>query len=436
MYDNINAILCKCMVDGMSPESRSALSIMTDEMIQDSNQLEIYQAVKSIDNFGSQVSMNTVYDVVKKKIDFGDIINLCKNTVKAADPIWSAMQVASMHNDAIAKIELSNIVGMLSTGKPFDRNEVSSKLADLSQSLAPKSKKEPLSFHALAENYVNVLESRQNNEGSAYLDIGLDVDIDSTALVVLGGQPGMGKTALALYVNNYIARQGKTALIFSLEMDGGQLFERQVSSMSKIPTQKLKRIDYNENELSQTEWGLISKSLNDLSDMKVFIDDDASLTVPILISKVKAFKEKHPDLALITIDYLTLMKMPEASRRDLSVGEATRQMKILAKEIKTPVLLLSQLNREADKAAREPRNSDLRDSGSIEQDADVIIFPYREEVHHEDSPNKGLAKIIKSKVRDGETGASVLGFSQGCFHEIDACWKDPEPEEKQERRKF
>ena len=113
-------------------------------------------------------------------------------------------------------------------------------------------------------------------------------------------------------------------------------------------------------------------------------------------------------------------------------------MKVLAKEIKTPILLLSQLNRDADKALREPRNSDLRDSGSIEQDADVIIFPYREEVHQPDTINKGLAKIIKSKVRNGKVGNYILGFENGSFKEPFKEWQDEKPQEEQkfERKKF
>jgi replicative DNA helicase len=248
----------------------------------------------------------------------------------------------------------------------------------------------------------------------------------------------MGKTALALYINDYVAKQGKKALMFSLEMDGCQLFERQVSAYSKIPTDRLMRIDFGEYDLSDTQWGVIGSSMKGLSDLPIYIDDDPKLTVPLLVKKCKEFKEQHPDLALITIDYLTLMKMPDASRRDLAVGEATRVMKVLAKEIKTPILLLSQLNRDADKALREPRNSDLRDSGSIEQDADVIIFPYREEVHQPDTINQGLAKIIKSKVRNGKVGNHVLGFENGSFKQPFKEWQDEKPMEDQKfsRKKF
>lgn len=268
---------------------------------------------------------------------------------------------------------------------------------------------------------------------------GLHRDMQMLNKLAQVSRPGLnerGKTALALYINDTVVRSGHKALMFSLEMDGGQLFERQISAYTNIPTQKLKNIDFGENDLSPTDWGLVGSAIENLSSSNLYIDDDPKLSMPIFIKKCREFKEANPDLALITVDYLTLMQLPEASRRDLSVGEATRLMKLLAKELKTPVLLLSQLNREADKAAREPRNSDLRDSGSIEQDADVIIFPYREEVHDENTVNRGLARILKTKVRDGETGSSVLGFKNGSFRQVNAEWKEKPKEEKPMRRKF
>ena len=139
---------------------------------------------------------------------------------------------------------------------------------------------------------------------------------------------------------------------------------------------------------------------------------------------------------LITVDYLTLMELPGASNQNLAVAEATRQLKVLAKDLKTPILILSQLNREAAKARREPMNSDLRDSGAIEQDADKIIFPFRDEVFDENSPNKGLAKILKTKVRDGETGSVILGFENGSFCKSNSGWSDVEIDKPIERQKF
>lgn len=438
-FDDINSLIATCAFNGVSPDMRTALEMVKPEMVEDKNQRLAIEAIKSLDNFGSTVSENAIFELLLKKTSFDNVNAILKSGIPTSSPIRLANQIVSRYNDKLALSKLSEMVSKLSSGLPFDRNEVSSELQRLSGVLAPVINSEPISFAKYASGYVDVLESRQNNPSGSFLDVGLDVLIDKTALIVLGGQPGMGKTALALYCNDFVARAGKKTLMFSLEMDGGQLFERQVSAYSKIPVMRLKKIDYGENELSDTQWGVLSSSVCDLEKLPIFIDDDPNLTVPTLVRKCKEFKEKHPDLALITIDYLTLMKMPEAARRDLSVGEATRIMKVLAKEIKTPILLLSQLNREADKAAREPRNSDLRDSGSIEQDADVIIFPYREEVHNPNSINKGLAKIKKTKVRDGVVGDHVLRFENGAFmNAFGAEWKEqkPEIEDKPFRKKF
>lgn len=422
------------MLNGVSPEMREALSVINDDMIADPQQRAIFKAIKDLDNFNSTVSSMSVEGLVKDTVSFSFLIEVSKNTVPTDQPLRTALQVASLHNDAIATTELKQIANLISSGKPFDRNEVSTKLSLLSQSVAPSASTKPKSFSEYVEGYADVLEYRQENPDACGLDVGLDVNIEKTALVVLGGQPGMGKTSLALYINDYVAAKGHKTLMFSLEMGGDQLFERQVSAKSKVSSRKLKAVGT--DGLDDNDWSFISSALVQLSKTNIYIDDEPQLSVPILIKKCREFKEANPDLALITIDYLTLMKLPDASRRDLAVGEATRLMKLLAKELKTPVLLLSQLNREADKAAREPRNSDLRDSGSIEQDADVIIFPYRPEVHDPETVNKGLARIMKTKVRDGEVGDVCLKFEMGHFYPTNLVMQEPVKEEKPIRRKF
>lgn len=434
IIDNIWLLLSTACMNGVSPKVREALNIVTEEMIKDKFTLDTYRVIKKLDQFGSAVNLVSIDKVSKGKVDYSDLIRAVNNSGTTEDPIHVAMQVRSMHNDYLAANELRVILEKLQSGVPFDREQVSSCLSDISCSIAPVVKSEPKSFSDYVTGYMNVIEQRQANPEDTYLDIGLDVMIDKTALVVLGGQPGMGKTALALFINRYVAEQGQKTLMFSLEMEGSQLFEREVSALSKISTQQL--VNVGKQGLNDEQWGFLANSLDNIDKMQVFIDDDPHLSVSILQQKCRDFKEKHPDLRLITIDYLTLMRMPEAGSRALSVGEATRVIKLLAKELKTPILLLSQLNREADKALREPRPSDLRDSGAIEQDADVIIFPYREEVHKEDSVNKGIAKIIKAKVRNGDVGSSVLKFDMGAFYESNACWQEQPKEQPKERKKF
>jgi len=422
IIDNLWAVLSTALLKGVSPKTREALNIITEDMIEDKFSLEVYKTIKQLDQFGSTVSLIAVDDVASGKLGYSDLIEATQKSGPTSDPIYSAMQVRAMHNDKLAANELKNILGMIQGGKPFEREAVSQSLSELSQLLAPEVKSKPKPFSEFVTGYIDVIEERQKNPQGSYLDIGLNVIVEKVALVVAGGQPGMGKTALALFCNRYVAQQGLKTLMFSLEMEGGQLFEREVAAFAKIPTRRLKKVG--EEDLTDLQWAQLTKSLDDLDKQQIFIDDDPTLSMPILQKKCREFKEKHPDLALITVDYLTLMKMPDAYSRALSVGEATRQMKLLAKELKTPILLLSQLNREADKALREPRPSDLRDSGSIEQDADIIVFPYREEVHKPESNNKGLVKVIKAKVRDDEVGEHILSFENGAMYESSRDWSE------------
>lgn len=433
IYDPTQVLLATAIMEGVSPNLRESLRSITVEMLPDRFCADIYNAVMALDNFNASVSLNAVYEQLDN-ISFSDLGAYVKDVIFTKEPFREAQQIKNAFNDKRAVNDLGLIISQIQSGKVFDRNEISETLNKLSVDLAPVSETKPIFFSEYEESYLKILEARESNPDGCFLDIGLEVEINKTDMIVLGGQPAMGKTALALYINDYVANQGKPTLIFSLEMDGNQLFERQVSAKSNVSSSALKKIG--KQDLRESEWGCIGAALKDLNTKKIAIDDNAKLSIPILIKKCRDFKEKHPDLALITIDYLTLMDLPNASRRDLEVAEATRQLKLLAKDLKTPVLILSQLNRDAAKAMREPMNSDLRDSGAIEQDADKIIFPYREEVHTPDTPNKGLAKILKTKVRDGETGAVVLGFKNGAFCESWGNWSEPVVEEPKQRQKF
>ena len=411
---------------------REALNIISTEMLPNLFSMEIYDTVMALDRFNVQVSMSSIEEQ-SDVLTFTDLAPYCKDIIFTENPLREAKQIYNSHNDCLAIKNLNEIVNKISSGKVFDREELSVTLSELSSRMAPESESKPIPFSEYKDSYMDILEAREMNEHSQYLDIGLEVDINKTDLIVLGGLPAMGKTALALFINDHVANQGKKTLIFSLEMDGNQIFERQVSAKSKVSSKDLRH----PKEMQDYQFGLLGPALESLSEQQVYIDDSAALSMPVLMKKCRDFKDEHPDLSLITIDYITLMKMPNASRRDLEVGELTRQMKVLAKELKTPILILSQLNRDAAKAQREPMNSDLRDSGAIEQDADKIIFPYRDEVNNPDSVNKGFAKILKTKVRDGETGCVILKFDHGNFSQVDnAEWKEQEKEIKPDRVRF
>lgn len=295
----------------------------------------------------------------------------------------------------------------------------------------------------MAQGYTELLDKRLTGDAEHQgLDIGLDVLINRTDLVVIGGTPGMGKTALLMFIINLLASRGDKSLVFSLEMEDMQIFEREVSRMSKVPTRALKNpISFGEDKghvfaCPDQIMDQVTTAVGMLADMPVYIDDSPGLTLGRMRAVIRRHLDKHPDTKLIAVDYLTLMTMPNKQQQHLAVAEVTRNCKLMAKEFKTPIVMLSQMNRAAATQKREPEISDLRDSGAIEQDADKIIFPYREEVYFPESKNKGLAKILKRKVRDDEPGEILLTFNNGNFYPHNGAeWTSPVADDDENKRK-
>ncbi len=227
-------------------------------------------------------------------------------------------------------------------------------------------------------------------------------------LVILAARPSMGKTAFALNIaENVAVVQKKPVLIFSLEMINEQLGLRLMSAMSSIHAQRVRigRI-YND------EWQRISDALGKVQDAPLWLDEDASISPTELRTRARRVHRECGGLSLVIIDYLQLMNIDgSADNRALELGKVSRGLKHLAKELQCPVMALSQLNRGLEaRPNKRPIMSDLRDSGAIEQDADTVLFIYRDEVYNEDSLDKGLAEIIIGKQRNGPTGKVIVNF--------------------------
>ncbi len=226
-------------------------------------------------------------------------------------------------------------------------------------------------------------------------------------LVIVAARPSMGKTALALNMAEYAAlKTGKAAAVFSMEMSASQLAFRLISSLGRINQQHLRTGD-----LADEEWPRVTSAITLLAESKIFIDDTPSLSPLELRSRARRLKREH-DLGLIVIDYLQLMQVPGSKEnRATEISEISRSLKALAKELAVPVIALSQLNRSLEQRTdKRPVMADLRESGAIEQDADVIVFIYRDEYYNPESADKGLAEIIIGKQRNGPTGMVKLAF--------------------------
>ncbi len=237
----------------------------------------------------------------------------------------------------------------------------------------------------------------------------LTAGLQPSDLIILAGRPSMGKTALAMNIAKNAATQHDVAIaVFSLEMSEEQLALRMLCSESRVNSQDLRT-----GFIKDRDWPKLTKAAGDLSEARIFIDDTPGITVLEMRAKCRRLKTEH-DIGLVVIDYLQLMQGRRSSeRREQEISEISRSLKAMAKELHVPVIALSQLNRGLEnRPDKRPKLSDLRESGAIEQDADVICFIYRDEVYNqaEDNPHKGIAEVIIGKQRNGPTGKVELTF--------------------------
>jgi replicative DNA helicase len=227
-------------------------------------------------------------------------------------------------------------------------------------------------------------------------------------MVVVAARPSMGKTTFAMNLVEHAVLSGtKPVIVFSMEMPAEQLIMRLLSAIGRIDQTKVRS-----GRLDDEDWPKLSAAVSKLKDRPLFIDDTPALSPIEIRSRARRIAREHGDPAMMMIDYLQLMQIAGSTEgRTAEISEISRSMKAMAKEFNCPVVALSQLNRGVEQRPnKRPVNSDLRESGAIEQDADVIMFIYRDEVYNEESPDKGVAEIIIGKQRNGPIGTARLAF--------------------------
>lgn len=247
----------------------------------------------------------------------------------------------------------------------------------------------------------------------------LTTGLQKSDLIIIAGRPSMGKTAFVLNIAQHVSMEARIPVaIFSLEMSKEQLAFRLLASEAKVDSQRLRR-----GFLGETDWPKLTTAAGRLSDAPLYIDDTPAITVLEMKAKSRRLKADR-QLGLIIVDYIQLMRAGNyRDSREQEISEISRSLKALAKELKVPVIALSQLNRKVeDRTNRRPQMADLRESGAIEQDADLIAFIYRDEVYNksDDNPEKGIAEIIIGKQRNGPTGVVKLTFLEKytCFENL------------------
>ncbi len=228
-------------------------------------------------------------------------------------------------------------------------------------------------------------------------------------LVVVAGRPSMGKSALAVNIAEYAAINPSiraSVAIFSMEMPSDQVVTRMLASIGSVPLASLRS-----GRISDEDWVRVTGATSQLSEAKIFVDETPALTPTELRARARRVKREH-GLALIVVDYLQLMQVPGTKEnRATEIAEISRGLKVLAKELAVPVIALSQLNRSVEQREhKKPVMSDLRESGAIEQDSDIILLIYRDEVYNKETTKKGIAEIDVAKHRNGEIGTFLLTF--------------------------
>lgn len=260
---------------------------------------------------------------------------------------------------------------------------------------------------------------------TGYHDIDkMTAGLQPSDLIILAARPSMGKTSFAMNIAQHASLVEKTGVaVFSLEMSKEQLVMRLLSSVGRIDSQRIRT-----GKLRSEDWPKLTRAVGMLSEAPIYIDDTPAISVLEMRAKVRRLASQY-EIGLIVVDYLQLMRGRSTENRTQEISEISRSLKALAKEHKVPVMALSQLNRGLEsRTDKRPMMSDLRESGAIEQDADVICFIYRDEVYNkaEDNPEKGTAEIIIGKQRNGPTGTARLTFiNEWTMFENMASFDDP-----------
>jgi len=352
---------------------------------------------------------------------FAYLAELSKNTPSAAN----ISAYADIVRERAVVREMIAVANEIANAGFDPQGRSSEDLLDLAESRVFKIAESRANKDEGPKNIADVLEAtvariellfEQPHDGVTGVNTGYDdlnkktAGLQPSDLIIVAARPSMGKTTFAMnLVENAAMLQDKPVLIFSLEMPSEQIMMRSLASLSRVDQTRIRT-----GQLDDEDWARISGTMGILLEKRnIYIDDSSGLTPTEVRSRARRIAREHGGIGLIMIDYLQLMRVPSLSdNRTLEIAEISRSLKALAKELQVPVVALSQLNRSLEQRAdKRPVNSDLRESGSIEQDADLIMFIYRDEVYHENSDLKGIAEIIIGKQRNGPIGTVRLTFN-------------------------
>ncbi len=397
-----------------------SLEIINEEDFYKGTHKKIFSVMKELFEKNEPIDLMTLTDKLRKRNELEDIggidyLSSLEETIPTATNVIHHCKIVKEKAILRSLISVSNEI----RGKSYEDNEDVDSILDNAEKLIFEisEKKIRPAFVSIDKilkrsfEYIEKLYDRKEMvtgvpTGLSELD-NLTTGLQPSDLVIIAGRPSMGKTALALNIARNAAVDSHIPVaIFSLEMSSEQIGIRMLCSEAMKNSRKL-RTGY----LSKTDWPDLTTAAGRLAESPIFIDDTAALSSLDIRARARRLKAEHR-IGLVIVDYLQLMKgRSRAESRQLEISEITQSLKALAKELNIPVIALSQLSRAVEQRThKKPQLSDLRESGAIEQDSDLVLFLYREEAYEEDTENKGIAEIIIGKQRNGPTGTIKLAF--------------------------
>ncbi|NIQ38385.1 MAG: replicative DNA helicase [Proteobacteria bacterium] len=396
------------------------LEILTHEDFYRDSHQRIYQALVDLSEKNEPADLVTLTNELKKN-DILDNVGGPSYLSSLIDLVPTAANIeyyARIVKEKATLRKLIDVATQIVTQSYTDSGDIDAFLDDAEQAIFKISehKIRPSFYHmkdVVKDSFKTIEKLFEKKElitgvPSGFRDLDrMTTGFQKSDLIIVAGRPSMGKTSYCLDIARYSAVEAGTPVaIFSLEMSKEQLALRMLCSEAMVEAQKLRS-----GFLKESDWPKLTLAAGNLSDAPIFIDDTAAISVLELRAKSRRLKAEH-NLGLVIIDYLQLMKgRGRVERREQEISEISRSLKALAKELSIPVIAISQLSRRTEERPRQrPQLSDLRESGAIEQDADVILFVYREELYREDPSNEGVAEIIIGKQRNGPTGTMSLTF--------------------------
>jgi replicative DNA helicase len=390
----------------------------------------IYQAILTLSKDNKRIDLVTLQDELHKNgtlDDAGGVVYLIslQEDIPALGLIEQHATIVK--EKAILRELISSATGIISNCYSQDEENISAVVDEAEKTIFQISnRRTSFSFVqldiCLKKTFKHLSEIKSHSKGITGIPSGYKkLDLMSSGfqngdLLILAARPSMGKTALALSIATHAALQGQVVGMFSLEMGAEQLTLRLLSSESGIAHQHIRNAT-----ISSEEWVELTNVAARLADMKLFIDDTAMLSIMELRAKARKLKREH-NLQFLVIDYLQLLHSSQRhENRHQEVSAISRSLKALAKELNIPILALSQLSRAVDsRMDKRPMLSDLRESGAIEQDADLIMFLYRDVVYNADTENPALSELIIGKQRNGPTGTVYLNFARELTKFVDS----------------